>query len=821
MPKIIAQTYEIIEKLGSGGNGDVYLARHMRLDKKVVLKADKRDISARPEVLRREVDVLKNLRHKNIPIVYDFFIEGNTVYTAMEYIEGESLDRPLARGERFPQRQVIIWARELLEALRYLHSPVHGDPPRGYVHSDIKPANLMRRPDGSICLIDFNITLAIGEESVVYGTPGYASPEHYGVRYDSSGKKDPVRRKVMPDIRSDIYSVGATLYHLISGRRPEAKAVLVEPLDASCATPPFIQLVKKAMNPYPDFRYQSAEEMLRDLGSLRERDPAARRLRKMQHLLTAAAAIFLAAGAALTAAGSQRMNTRKMWEQKAEEAQEELRLGNRQGAIDLLEDVMNQKKSPLSPALPAACKSAWADASGFYLLTDGYESRRTVLLPSKPVRAAVSPDGTGIACICEWNMVVIDPENGEIRGSVPAMDSARDDVLYLDEHTILFAGAEGITSYDPVSGTVRWKGRKATSITASKDGKTVCALYRDEDHAVLYDTESGEERKIIDFYGRRQEVPQNDRFIDPGGHLFLMSESGDDLYVECSGGQVWRYDLTDRGRAPEEIRDEDLIESLEKKSRLRYADIPDDLPSAAHFQEENAAASIFAASPAAAAAGSTDSPLLRIYRFAEHKEAEILSYDPACPHLEARVLPGEDALCLFDIYEIHVFDKSGQEVVSEALPDPESIYDQQFVRTGDGAYLEVTWYDGTRIRYDARTGEELARETVEIPDVSLYEEILTDSYRVVSELHLDPVVYSTASGKEVGRLREDAFLTYLTECGDVCAAQFLTSEGEQYGCIYNQNFEEIGRIPNLCDVDGQILYVDDGAGSIRKTEMQK
>ncbi|MBQ6384681.1 MAG: protein kinase, partial [Lachnospiraceae bacterium] len=806
--------------LGSGGNGDVYLARHTRLDKKVVLKADRRDISARPEVLRREVDVLKNLRHKNIPIVYDFFIEGNTVYTAMEYIKGESLDRPLARGERFPQRQVIVWARELLEALCYLHSPVHGDPPRGYVHSDIKPANLMRRPDGSICLIDFNITLAMGEESVVYGTPGYASPEHYGVRYDSSGKKDPVRRKVMPDIRSDIYSVGATLYHLISGRRPEAKAVLVEPLDASCATPPFIQMVKKAMNPYPDFRYQSAEEMLRDLGSLRERDPAAHRLRKMQYLLTAATAIFLAAGAALTAAGSQRMKTRKMWEQKAEEAQEELRLGNRLGAVALLENVMTGKKSPLSPGLPAICESAWAEATGCYHLTDGYESLRTVLLPSKPVRAAVSPEGTGIACICEWDLVVIDPETGEIRRSLPAMDSSWDDVVFLDEHTILFAGAEGITSYDPVSDTVRWTGRKATSIAVSEDGKTACALYRDEDHAVLYDTETGEERKVIDFYGRRQDVPQNDRFVDPGGHLFLMSESGDDLYVECSGGQVWRYDLTDAGRAPAEIRDGDLTEALKKKSRQRYADIPEDLAPEAHLQEENAAASVFAASPAAAAGGSTDSPLLRLYRFTEHKEAEILSYDPACLHMEARVLPGEDALCLFDIYEIHVFDKSGREVVSETLPDPESIYDQQFVRTGDGAYLEVTWYDGTRVRYDARTGEELARETVEIPDVSLYEEILTDSYRVVSELHLDPVVYSTASGKEVGRLREDAFLTYLTECGDVCAAQFLTSEGKQYGCIYNQDFEEIGRIPNLCDVDGRVLYVDDGAGSIRKTEMQ-
>ena len=85
----------------------------------------------------------------------------------MDYIEGESLDRPLKRGERFPQSQIIEWAYELLEALSYLHSPTHGESPRGFVHSDIKPANLMRTKDGHICLIDFNIALALGEENII------------------------------------------------------------------------------------------------------------------------------------------------------------------------------------------------------------------------------------------------------------------------------------------------------------------------------------------------------------------------------------------------------------------------------------------------------------------------------------------------------------------------------------------------------------------------------------------------------------------------------------------------------------------------------
>ena len=106
MSEIIASTYEIIEKLGSGGGGNVYLAKHLRLGIRVVLKADKRKLSTDLSLLRREVDILKELNYPGIPRVQDFFAVGETVYTAMDYIEGESLDKPLKRGERFSQPQV-------------------------------------------------------------------------------------------------------------------------------------------------------------------------------------------------------------------------------------------------------------------------------------------------------------------------------------------------------------------------------------------------------------------------------------------------------------------------------------------------------------------------------------------------------------------------------------------------------------------------------------------------------------------------------------------------------------------------------------------
>ena len=296
MSKVIASTYELIEKIGSGGGGNVYLAIHKRLGKKVVLKADKRKITARPELLRREVDILKELSHSYIPQVYDFFVEDETVYTVMDYIEGESLDRPLKRGEKFSQPQVIKWAKQLLEALRYLHTPTHGNPPKGYVHSDIKPANIMRTPYNDICLIDFNIALALGEENVVGCSAGYASPEHYGLDFSSFGSGTATiddnetdtlldrtstltlsnarsvssTKKIVPDVRSDIYSVGATLYHLLSGQRPAKNAMEVTPLSDKEFSPQIVKIISRAMNPNPDLRYQTADEMLEDLSHLQK-----------------------------------------------------------------------------------------------------------------------------------------------------------------------------------------------------------------------------------------------------------------------------------------------------------------------------------------------------------------------------------------------------------------------------------------------------------------------------------------------------------------------------------------------------------------------
>ena len=306
--RIIASTYQVIREIGSGGGGVVYLATHLRLGKFVVLKADKRGLTQKPEALRREVDALKNLSHTYIPQVYDFIEENGVVYTVMDYVEGESLDKPLKRGSAFPQATVVQWACQLLEALNYMHTR----PPHGILHGDIKPANIMLTPQGDIRLIDFNIALALGEKGAVRVgfSQGYASPEHYGIDYagiaqtqrmagvetvvtaqaetvvtgnvtfvpptdgsHKSSRSAEASLSTLLDVRSDIYSLGATLYHLLTGMRPAREAAKVIPISDFNISPAVAAIIEKAMQPCPDDRYQTAAEMLDAFEHLYENDP--------------------------------------------------------------------------------------------------------------------------------------------------------------------------------------------------------------------------------------------------------------------------------------------------------------------------------------------------------------------------------------------------------------------------------------------------------------------------------------------------------------------------------------------------------------------
>lgn len=560
---VIAQTYELIQHIGSGGGGDVYLAKHLRLDKLVVLKADKRKLNTRPELLRREVDVLKDLTHSYIPKVYDFFTENDTVYTVMDYIAGESLDRPLKRGERFSQAQVIEWAVELLQALEYLHSPIHGDPPRGFVHSDIKPANIMRTPYNTICLIDFNISLALGEVNFVGCSAGYASPEHYGLDYTDVGSNTTDRpfsrtnstntpstpsnpstpsssqkKMVLPDVRSDIYSTGATLYHLLSGKRPARDATEVAPLSDKEFSPQLVHIISKAMSLDPNRRYQTAAEMRYDLEHLHENDPRGRKLKRRFITVEACLAALLLAGAFSTFTGLKRTQAAETAARLAADSRDALSAGNADKALDLALSALEEKPGLFTPEHPAEAERALAAALGTYDLSDSYRSAVTADLGSEPLSLELSPDSSTFACMLAGKAVVCRTDTAEQVAELPADISALSQIHYLDSDTVVYAGEHGITAYSISGAKELWSGQPATGISVSRDGSVVAGVYRDESHATLYRAADGSVLSTVDFGGRKQRVVLNDIFIDPHDDIFCLDEHGSLLAATFSDGSL-------------------------------------------------------------------------------------------------------------------------------------------------------------------------------------------------------------------------------------------------------------------------------------------
>lgn len=256
---VIDGRYEVIKEIGSGGTGVVYLAYHIALQKKVVLKKIKKGVYD-PSVVRREADLLKDLHHTYLPAVYDFLVYNGDVYTVIDFIEGYSLDQYIDSGTYIDPENLKRWFIQLCEVLDYLHSH---DPK--IIHSDIKPANIIITPDNNVCLIDFNISLDGVTDAMGY-SKFYASPEQISSAYAAMEG-----RAYAVDERTDIFSLGATFYHLFSWHLPAEDAVSNPPLTSIMPTEDyFYEIIDKCMRPDPNDRYSSSAQLLKAVRDIRK-----------------------------------------------------------------------------------------------------------------------------------------------------------------------------------------------------------------------------------------------------------------------------------------------------------------------------------------------------------------------------------------------------------------------------------------------------------------------------------------------------------------------------------------------------------------------
>jgi serine/threonine protein kinase len=210
---IVGGRYRVVRALGGGGMKLVYLAEDLRLAGRSCALAEMVDSITSPELqqqavaaFQREADMLAQLANEHIPRIFDRFSEANRHYLVMEYIDGQTLEDELrSNGGKLPPARVIEIARQILTTLEYLHNL---DPP--VIYRDLKPSNMMVTRDGMAKLIDFGIArhFAPLSNATMIGTQGYAPPEQYRGRVET---------------RSDLYALGATMHHALSGRDPAAE----------------------------------------------------------------------------------------------------------------------------------------------------------------------------------------------------------------------------------------------------------------------------------------------------------------------------------------------------------------------------------------------------------------------------------------------------------------------------------------------------------------------------------------------------------------------------------------------------------------------
>jgi len=274
---LLQNRYRIVRLLGRGGMGAVYEALDQRLEITVALKETLSSEESMRKQFEREARMLAGMQHPALPRVSDHFVEGNRAFLVMQFIGGVDLAKIIAQQPGpFPRDQVIAWADQLLDALIYLHSR-----DRQVIHRDIKPHNLKLTATGQIALLDFGLAKTqASDPSVTASQAFFGYTRHYAPLEQIQDQRT--------DPRSDIYALGATLYHLLTGIKPpdamvRAAAVVnggADPLRPAnqiheAVGPEIAAILNKALAQKPEARYSNANEFreaLRRMGRTKARE---------------------------------------------------------------------------------------------------------------------------------------------------------------------------------------------------------------------------------------------------------------------------------------------------------------------------------------------------------------------------------------------------------------------------------------------------------------------------------------------------------------------------------------------------------------------
>lgn len=270
--------YQILKKLGAGAMATVYLGKQVSLDRHVAIKVLPKKFMTNPEFVERfyaEGRAAAKLNHANIVQAYDVGKSGDFHYFVMEYVEGKTVYDDLEAGRTYAEKDALKIIIQIAKALEHAHK-------QGFIHRDVKPKNIMLTKSGQAKLADMGLARAVSdveaaeaEQGKAYGTPYYISPEQ-------------IRGLKTVDFRCDIYGLGATFYHLVTGRvpfdAPNPSAVMHKHLKEKLVPPDHInptlsagigEVIEVCMAKNPDERYQTTSDLLYDLEAVARGEPPA------------------------------------------------------------------------------------------------------------------------------------------------------------------------------------------------------------------------------------------------------------------------------------------------------------------------------------------------------------------------------------------------------------------------------------------------------------------------------------------------------------------------------------------------------------------